>query len=182
MWPLLHGTGDGTPTPIRGFASVLCRPATLGGVCTQLRLFARGLPRIVSLLSPRRVVGVLRRHTSGSARATQEEPRPRTDHRATQAQLLGLRDQPSAQGAGNAAKRTAVREVLAEEGFAPLPRRLDEERPVRIGPNAQAVANVGDFVLSPCEFTTRTGGLFLFIADLVRLDGDALAKGAKLPG
>jgi transposase len=63
---------------------------------------------------------------------------------------------------------TAVREVLAEEGFAPLPRRLDEERPGRIGPNAQAVANVGDFVLSPREFTTRTGGLFLFVPDLVR--------------
>jgi transposase len=77
---------------------------------------------------------------------------------------------------------TAVREVLAAEGFAPLPRRLDEERPVRIGPNAEAVANVNDFTLSPREFTTRTGGLFLFIHDLVRLDGDALARGAKLPG
>jgi hypothetical protein len=77
---------------------------------------------------------------------------------------------------------TAVRELLAAEGFAPLPRRLDEERPVRIGPNTEAVANVNDFVLSPHEFTTRTGGLFLFIPDLVRLDGDALAQGAKLPG
>jgi hypothetical protein len=37
-----------------------------------------------------------------------------------------------------------------------------------VGPNAQAVANVGDFVLSPREF--RTGGLFLFVPDLVRLD------------
>jgi len=77
---------------------------------------------------------------------------------------------------------TAVREVLAEEGFAPLPRRLDEERPVGIGPNAQAVADVRDFVLPPHEFTTRVGGLFLFIPDLVRLNGDALAIGAKLPG
>jgi transposase len=77
---------------------------------------------------------------------------------------------------------TAVREVLAAEGFAPLPRRLDEERPVRIGPDAEAVANVNDFTLGPREFTTRTGGLFLFIPDLVRLDGDALARGAKLPG
>jgi transposase len=77
---------------------------------------------------------------------------------------------------------TAVRELLAAEGFAPLPRRLDEERPVRIGPNTEAVANVNDFALSPHEFTTRTGGLFLFIPDLVRLDGDALAQGAKLPG
>src|ERR1700693_6361297 len=77
---------------------------------------------------------------------------------------------------------TAVREVLAEEGFAPLPRRRDDERPEGVRPSAEAVANVRDFVLSPREFTTRVGGLFLFIHDLVRLDGDALALGAKLPG
>src|SRR5207245_9224023 len=40
---------------------------------------------------------------------------------------------------GTSLSATAVREVLAADGFAPLPRRLDEERPVRIGPNAQAV-------------------------------------------
>jgi hypothetical protein len=77
---------------------------------------------------------------------------------------------------------TAVREVLAAEGFAPLPRRLDEERPVRIGPEVQAVANVGDFLLGPREFTTRMGGLFLFVPDLVRLESDTLAQVAKLPG
>jgi len=84
---------------------------------------------------------------------------------------------------GTPLSATAVREVLAEEGFAPLPRRLDEERPARVGPNAEAVANVQDFILTEREFTTRMGGLFLFVPDLVRLDGDdALAHGAKLPG
>jgi transposase len=83
---------------------------------------------------------------------------------------------------GTPLSATAVREVLADEGFAPLPRRRDEERPQRVGPNAQAVANVHDFVLAPREFSTRMGGLFLFVADLVRLDADALAHGAKLPG
>jgi hypothetical protein len=83
---------------------------------------------------------------------------------------------------GTPLSATAVREVLAAEGFAPLPRRLDEERPVRVGPSVQAVANVGNFVLSPREFSTRTGGLFLFIPDLVRLESDTLAQGAKLPG
>ncbi|MGH6851693.1 MAG: hypothetical protein ACREDJ_00540 [Methylocella sp.] len=77
---------------------------------------------------------------------------------------------------------TAVREVLAEEGFAPLPRRLDEERLHGIGPDAQAVADVRDFVLAPREFTTQVGGLFLFVPDLARLDVDALALGAKLSG
>ena len=52
----------------------------------------------------------------------------------------------------------------------------------RVGPNAEAVANIRDFVLSPREFTTRVGGLFLFVHDLVRLAADALALGAKLPG
>src|ERR1700758_4147189 len=85
-------------------------------------------------------------------------------------------------GQGMPLSATAVREVLADEGFAPLPRRLDEERPTLVGPNAQAVANVHDFVLSPREFTTRVGGLFLFVHDLVRLDGESLARGAKLPG
>jgi len=84
---------------------------------------------------------------------------------------------------GTPLSATAVREVLAEEGFAPLPRRLDEERPARVGPNAEAVANVQDFILTEREFTTRMGGLFLFVPDLVRLDGDdAIAHGAKLPG
>jgi hypothetical protein len=83
---------------------------------------------------------------------------------------------------GTPLSATAVREVLAAEGFAPLPRRLDEERPGRVGPSAEAVANVGDFTLSSREFTTRVGGLFLFIADLVRIDTDALALAAKLPG
>ena len=84
---------------------------------------------------------------------------------------------------GMALSATAVREVLAAEGFAPLPRRRDEERgPIGVRPNAEAVANVGDFTLAPREFTTRVGGLFLFVPDLVRLDSDALALGAKLPG
>jgi len=83
---------------------------------------------------------------------------------------------------GTALSATAVREVLAGEGFAPLPRRLDEDRPIRVGPTIEAVANVRDFVLAPRELTTRVGGLFLFIADLVRLQTDALALEAKLPG
>jgi hypothetical protein len=77
---------------------------------------------------------------------------------------------------------TAVRQILAAEGFSALPRRLDEERPVGVGPTIEAVADVRNFVLSPGEFTTRVGGLFLFIPDLVRLNFDALAQSAKLPG
>lgn len=77
---------------------------------------------------------------------------------------------------------TGVREVLKAEGFAPLPRRLDEERPARLGPTTEAVADVRAFSLAPRQFTTRCGGLFLFIPDLVQLDVDRLTKAARLPG
>lgn len=77
---------------------------------------------------------------------------------------------------------TAVREVLKEEGFAPLPRRLDEERPTHIGPAVQAVADVRQFTMTPRRFITQCGGLFLFASDLVRLDLDVVAKAARLPG
>lgn len=76
---------------------------------------------------------------------------------------------------------TAVREVLKAEGFAALPRRLDEERPSRVAPAAEAVTDVRQFSLAPREFQTRFGGLFLFLPMLARLDLDALARAARLP-
>jgi hypothetical protein len=83
---------------------------------------------------------------------------------------------------GTPLSATAVREVLAQDGFAPLPRRRDDERPKLVRPHAEAVANVHDFTLASREFVTRVGGLFLFLHDLVRLDSEALARGTGLPG
>jgi hypothetical protein len=77
---------------------------------------------------------------------------------------------------------TAVREVLKAEGFAALPRRLDDERPVRPRPTVEPVADVRAFSLAPRRFTTACGGLFLFVPDLVRLDLDGVAHDARLPG
>ena len=77
---------------------------------------------------------------------------------------------------------TAVREVLREEGFAPLPRRLDGERPDRPRPTVEPVADERKFSLAPRSFQTRCGGLFLFVPDLVRLGVDRLAAEARLPG
>lgn len=77
---------------------------------------------------------------------------------------------------------TAVREVLRSEGFAALPRRLDEERPHPPAPTIEPVADVREFSLAPRKFTTACGGLFLFIADLVRLGIEKLAGAAGLPG
>lgn len=77
---------------------------------------------------------------------------------------------------------TAVREVLKELGFAPLPRRLDEERPAYPRPTAEPVADVRAFSLTPGRFQTRCGGLFLFLPELLRLDLSSLARRAQLPG
>jgi len=77
---------------------------------------------------------------------------------------------------------TAVREVLKGEGFAPLPRRLDEERPDYPRPTIEPVADVRSFSLEPRSFSTRCGGLFLFLPDLARLDIAKLAAAAQLPG
>jgi len=78
---------------------------------------------------------------------------------------------------------TAVRELLRAEGFASLPRRLDEERPARPGPTVEPVADVRAFALEPrTQFATPCGGLFLFLPDLVRLQVARLARAARLPG
>jgi len=78
---------------------------------------------------------------------------------------------------------TAVRELLRAEGFAALPRRLDEERPGGPAPTREPVADVRGFGLVPqTEFVTRCGGLFLFVPDLVRLQLAGLARAAQLPG
>lgn len=77
---------------------------------------------------------------------------------------------------------TAVREVLREEGFAALPRRLDEERLDRPRPTVEPVADHRVFSLEPRQFSTRCGGLFLFVPDLVRLEVDAVAREAALAG
>ena len=77
---------------------------------------------------------------------------------------------------------TAVREVLKAEGFAALPRRLDEERPARPHPTVEPVADARAFSLAPRRFQTRCGGLFLFVPDLIRLHLTELAQAARLPG
>lgn len=77
---------------------------------------------------------------------------------------------------------TAVRQILKEEGFAPLPRRLDEERPEYPRPTREPIADVHAFALSPGRFVTRCGGLFLFLPELVKLGVNQLAEGASLPG
>ena len=121
---------------------------------------------------------------------TRPGPRDQPKKSAAQEQIIALRKRNysvydisrALKQQGTPLSATAVREVLAAQGFAPLPRRRDEERPVLVGPSTEAVADVRSFTLAPREFTTRMGGLFLFIPDLVRFELEALAVDAKLPG
>jgi len=77
---------------------------------------------------------------------------------------------------------TGVREVLKAEGFAPLPRRLDQERAGRLRPTVEPAADVRQLSLAPRRFDTACGGLFLLVPGLLALDLDRLAVAARLPG
>lgn len=82
-------------------------------------------------------------------------------------------------------KRISVRaiwEILKEAGFARLPRRLDEERPAWPGPIAAPRADRRAFLLTPTEFRTEAGGLFLFLPFLADLAIDRIVREAGYPG
>src|SRR3954454_20378835 len=53
--------------------------------------------------------------------------------------------------------------LLREEGFARLPRRLDEERPQATRPEAAAMADVRALSTEPRSFRTRLSGLWFFV-------------------
>lgn len=121
--------------------------------------------------------------------APRSGPRPRPGRPSARDRIVALRKQnhsvyeisEALKEAGHPLSPSAVRQVLTEEGFAPLPRRLDEERP---GPRVsiEPIADVRKFELGEGRFETACGGLFLFVPDLVRLDVDAMARAARFPG
>jgi len=77
----------------------------------------------------------------------------------------------------------SVWEILREAGFARLPRRLDEERPLRPKPEPAPRADRRDLDLSPGQVVeTQAAGLFLFLPDLVRLDIERCVLAAGYPG
>jgi hypothetical protein len=76
----------------------------------------------------------------------------------------------------------AVSMILKQEGFARLPRRADDERPARLGPQRAATADLRALDLSPRSFRTQFGGLFLFVPYLVAIGFDRLIGKLDLPG
>lgn len=76
----------------------------------------------------------------------------------------------------------AISMILKEEGFTRLPRRSDEERPRRPGPQKAEVADLRQLDLSPRGFRTHFGGLFLFLPALVQIDFDRIIDNCGFPG
>jgi hypothetical protein len=83
---------------------------------------------------------------------------------------------------GEALSPAAVAAILKEEGFAKLPRRLDDERPDRPRPVVADLADIRQLDLTPRTFHTDFGGLFLFLPDLVSANLDALLARSGFPG
>ena len=85
-------------------------------------------------------------------------------------------------GAGHTVSINTLTLLLREEGFARLPRRLDEERPRTLRPEPAAVADVRAMDLSPRSFRTRAGGLFLFVPVMQDIRLGEVVRQAGLPG
>jgi hypothetical protein len=83
---------------------------------------------------------------------------------------------------GESLSPAAIASILKEEGFAKLPRRLDEERPDRPRPAVADVADVRQLDLAPRFVHTDFGGLFLFLPDLVSANLDELLERSGFPG
>ena len=84
--------------------------------------------------------------------------------------------------AGHTVSINTLTILLHEEGFTRLPRRLDEERPPTLRPEAQAMADVRQLNLEPRSFRTRLGGLFLFVPLMKNIRLTDVLDQADLPG
>ena len=83
---------------------------------------------------------------------------------------------------GESLSPAAVAAILKREGFAKLPRRLDEERPDHPRPVTAEMADVRRLDLAPRQFRTRFGGLFLFLPWLTAAALDRLLARVGFPG
>ena len=84
--------------------------------------------------------------------------------------------------AGHTISINSLSLLFREEGFARLPRRRDDERPVAVLPEAAPVADIRTLSLAPRAFSTRLGGLFFFIPLMHPLRLDEVVRQAGLPG
>jgi len=76
----------------------------------------------------------------------------------------------------------AVSLILQAEGFAKLPRRVEDERPTHPHQTVAAVADVRALDLAPRQIRTQFGGLWLFVPFLAQIPLDQVLRTAHLPG
>jgi transposase len=123
-------------------------------------------------------------------RPPREQPRSDTRQDELRQRVIALRKQNlsiydisrALEHEGHSLSPVAVNHILKQEGFARLPRRLDEERPPGTRPTQAAVADVRQLDLTPRQFRTRFGGLFLFLPELIACNLDAILRQARFPG
>jgi hypothetical protein len=83
---------------------------------------------------------------------------------------------------GESLSPAAIAAILKAEGFAKLPRRFDDERPDHSRPMVAEMADVRELDLTPRNFRTKFGGLFLFLPWLRSAGLDKLLARAGFPG
>lgn len=83
---------------------------------------------------------------------------------------------------GKKLSRASISEMLRQEGFAKLQRRDDDERPSGARPAVADAADARRLSLSPRQFRTRFGGIFLFVPFLAQLPLEKILKSARFPG
>lgn len=86
------------------------------------------------------------------------------------------------QDQGHALSPAYIGIILKQEGFARLPRRADEERPEHPQPDRAPVADAQQLDLSPRQFRTQFGGLFLFAPYLAEVPWEGIFERNGFPG
>lgn len=123
--------------------------------------------------------------------APRKGPRPSDEPDPVRREIIALRKQnlsiydisEALLRAGHERSAASVASILKEEGFARLPRRRDDERPAAIRPQAAEVADMRQLDLSPRQFRTKFGGLFLFVPYLAAIPLEKLlAQAGGFPG
>jgi transposase len=121
--------------------------------------------------------------TAGAGRPPSKQKRLREQVIALRKQNLSVHDISRALAhEGQSLSPAAVAAILKKEGFAKLPRRLDEERPESPRPIMADMADVRELDLTPRTLHTDFGGLFLFLPDLVAAKLDTLLARSGFPG
>jgi hypothetical protein len=122
--------------------------------------------------------------------ATPQAGRPPGRQRRIRDQVIALRKQNlsvhdisrALARDGESLSPAAVAAILKREGFAKLPRRLDDERPDQPRPVVAEVADVRQLDLTPRLVHTKFGGLFLFLPWLTAAKLDRLLTRSGFPG